>query len=143
MKLFTVGLTGLMFWLRGVVIGDIGDWPGPDYSEVEQRLLDPKLLDQQEDLSEQIAGGLEAEGVFENLAAKRHAGQRDFLCQRDFLLPLQQRDLAHLGEVHADRIVDAAGRDLGEIDLGYHVDLLAAARSACVLPSGAAPLGPP
>jgi predicted RNA-binding Zn-ribbon protein involved in translation (DUF1610 family) len=53
--LFTVGLTVLMYWLLGFVIGDIGSWPGPDYSEVEQRLLDPKLLDQQKDLSEQIA----------------------------------------------------------------------------------------
>src|SRR5947209_6165691 len=38
--LFTVVLTVLIYWLLGFIVDDIGTWPGPEYSAVEQRMLD-------------------------------------------------------------------------------------------------------
>ena len=52
---FTVALTLLTYWLLGFVINDIGTWPGPDYTDVEQWLLNPELLCQAEELQVQIA----------------------------------------------------------------------------------------
>ena len=40
-RLLTVALAVLVFWLLGFVIDDIGTWPGPIYGDVEHRLLDP------------------------------------------------------------------------------------------------------
>ena len=37
---FSVAFGLLFFWLLGFVIQDIGSWPGPDHSELEERLLD-------------------------------------------------------------------------------------------------------
>ena len=42
-------------------------------------------------------------------------GDLDLLGERDFLLAGEQRDLAHLGEVHAHRIVDPLGAGLGQV----------------------------
>ncbi len=47
--------------------------------------------------------------TLEHLAPERHAGDLDLPGQRDLILARQQRDLAHLRQVHADRIIDAAG----------------------------------
>ena len=44
--------------------------------------------------------------ALQHLAAEAAAGDFDLLGQRDFLLAGQERDFAHLGEVHADRVVD-------------------------------------
>ena len=69
-----------------------------------------------------------AQGIiaFEHLAAEALAGDFDLLGQGDFLLAGEQRDFAHLGEVHAHRIVDAAAVaflvDEGQVefaDLGF------------------------
>ena len=46
--------------------------------------------------------------TFEQLGAEAAAGELDLFGQVDFLSPREQRDLAHLRQVHADRIVDAA-----------------------------------
>ena len=47
--------------------------------------------------------------AFEHLAAEALAGDFDLLGQRDFLLALEERNRPHLGQVHAHRVVDAAG----------------------------------
>ena len=54
LRLFTVGLAILSYWLLGFVINDIGTWPGPDYSEIESRMLDQNLLKQAEKLAATI-----------------------------------------------------------------------------------------
>jgi hypothetical protein len=46
--------------------------------------------------------------AFEDFAAEALAGDFDLLGQGDFFVALQQGNLTHLGEVHADGIVDAA-----------------------------------
>jgi len=53
----------------------------------------------------------EAQGVvaLEDLAAEAAAGDLDPLGQLDLLVAGQEGDLAHLGQVHADRVVDPAG----------------------------------
>lgn len=53
--LFTVVLAVLVFWLLGFVIDDIGSWPGPTYEEVEQRLLEPGLVEKSKNLHDQAA----------------------------------------------------------------------------------------
>ena len=53
--LFTVVLTVLVYWLLGFIVDDIGDSPGPEYSQVEQRLLDPALVAKSRDLQAKIA----------------------------------------------------------------------------------------
>jgi hypothetical protein len=52
--LFTVGLAVLLYWLLGFVLKDIGTWPGPDYAVLEAQRLDPKLVDQETALQEQL-----------------------------------------------------------------------------------------
>jgi hypothetical protein len=52
--LFTVVLAVLFYWLLGFVIDDIGKWPGPDYTEIEKRMLDPALVERSNDLAKQI-----------------------------------------------------------------------------------------
>jgi hypothetical protein len=53
--LFTVTLTILTFWLLGFVVDDIGELPGPEYSDVEKRLLDQTLVGRLDDLRTQSA----------------------------------------------------------------------------------------
>jgi hypothetical protein len=53
--LFTVVLTILIYWLLGFIVDDIGTAPGPQYSEVEARLLDQQLLKTSHDLQGKIA----------------------------------------------------------------------------------------
>jgi hypothetical protein len=48
---------------------------------------------------------LNDEIAFQQFAAEASAGDFDLLGQRDFLLPREQRNFAHLREVHADRVV--------------------------------------
>ncbi len=59
--------------------------------------------------------------ALQHALAEVHAGELDLLGERDLLRPGEQRDLAHLGEVHADGIVNAARaglfNGLFEIDL--------------------------
>jgi hypothetical protein len=52
--LFTVILAVLVYWLLGFVVDDIGSWPGPQYTEVEQRLLPTPLVEQSQQLTDQI-----------------------------------------------------------------------------------------
>ncbi|HEY4309244.1 MAG TPA: hypothetical protein VGN12_07310 [Pirellulales bacterium] len=51
---FTVALGLLCFWLIGFALKDVGDWPGPDYGELERRMLDPQLLTESDQLTDQI-----------------------------------------------------------------------------------------
>lgn len=44
----------LFFWLLGFVINDIGTLPGPDYGELQEKLMDQKLIDKKESLEEQV-----------------------------------------------------------------------------------------
>jgi hypothetical protein len=53
--LFTVVLTVLVYWLLGFVVEDIGNAPGPEYSKIEERLLDQTLVKRSRDLQEKIA----------------------------------------------------------------------------------------
>jgi len=43
--------------------------------------------------------------AFQDLVSEAGAGQLDLLGQRDFLLPGQQRNLAHLRQIHPHRII--------------------------------------
>ena len=52
--------------------------------------------------------------ALEHLAAEDHARGFDLLGQTDFFFACQQRDRAHLREVHANRIVNALRALLGE-----------------------------
>lgn len=57
---FLVGVFSLLFglllyWLLGFVLKDIGTWPGPVYSELEEQQLDPALRDEADSLKNQIA----------------------------------------------------------------------------------------
>jgi hypothetical protein len=54
--LLSVVMAVLCFWLLGFVVDDIGSLPGPDYEELEMRLLDQDMVKQQAALDEQIAG---------------------------------------------------------------------------------------
>jgi hypothetical protein len=54
-RLLTVALTVLIFWVLGFVINDIDTWPGPILSDVEQRLLDADDLEQAKSISLDIA----------------------------------------------------------------------------------------
>ena len=42
--LFTVVLAVLIYWLLGFMVDDIGTAPGPEYSKVEERMLDQNLV---------------------------------------------------------------------------------------------------
>ena len=55
-RLFTIILAVLLYWTLDFVINDIGTWPGPVLSEVEQRLLDQGLVKQEVDLQQEITG---------------------------------------------------------------------------------------
>lgn len=49
-----VALGVLCFWLLGFVLGDIGTWPGPDYQQLEQKMLDQGLVAETEGLEKEI-----------------------------------------------------------------------------------------
>lgn len=51
---FSVLLSALIYWLLGFVVRDIGTLPGPDFSEVERRLVDTALISEAESLRVQI-----------------------------------------------------------------------------------------
>lgn len=52
---FFSGLLGLLaYWLLGFVVNDIGTLPGPDYREIESRLVTPGLAAQVETLTRQL-----------------------------------------------------------------------------------------
>jgi len=53
--LFTVVLTVLIYWLLGFIVDDIGTWPGPDYADIEARLLDQSLVTRSGELQKEIA----------------------------------------------------------------------------------------
>ena len=53
-RLFTVVLGILVFWVLGFLVGDIRSLPGPSYHEIEQQHLDQRLVDQLESLEKQI-----------------------------------------------------------------------------------------
>ncbi len=82
---------------------------------VERKLA---LVDLLEDVDDQGQG----EVALEHLAAEPLAGDLDLLGQVDLLVAGQERDLAHLGQIHPDRVVDAP-RDLVEI-LGRQLGFL-------------------
>ncbi len=52
---FTGVFSLLAYWLLGFIINDIGNWPGPQYNEVEERLLDQTLVEQSLALSSKAA----------------------------------------------------------------------------------------
>jgi len=54
-RLFTVLLGVLVYWLLGFLVEDIESIKGPDYSEIEHRHVDPALLTKKEQLDRQIA----------------------------------------------------------------------------------------
>ena len=66
------------------------------------------------DLLEHVDDQGQREVALEHLAAEPLAGDLDLLGQADLLVAGQERDLAHLGQVHPDRVVDPP-RDLVEV----------------------------
>lgn len=44
----------LVYWLLGFIVGDIGSWPGPNYEDLETRLMDPQLRSRAEALRKQL-----------------------------------------------------------------------------------------
>jgi hypothetical protein len=44
--IFTGVFALLSYWLLGFIVDDIGDWPPPQYDDVEKRLLDTTLVEQ-------------------------------------------------------------------------------------------------
>jgi predicted RNA-binding Zn-ribbon protein involved in translation (DUF1610 family) len=57
-RLFTVILGVLIFWLLGFVVKDIKSVKGPEYAKIELKHLDQALLEKKKELNRQI-GGLE------------------------------------------------------------------------------------
>ena len=53
--LFTVVLGILFFWLLGFLVEDIETIPGPDYSNIERKHIDPSLVTKKEHVGKQIA----------------------------------------------------------------------------------------
>lgn len=51
---FSIALGLLGFWLLGFVVTDLGTWPGPDYRDVERKVVDQALLDRESELREQM-----------------------------------------------------------------------------------------
>ncbi len=43
----------LFYWLLGFIINDLGTWPGPDYTTIEEGMLDAVLVETAESLNEQ------------------------------------------------------------------------------------------
>ena len=75
------------------------------------------------DLLEHVDDQGQGEVALEHLAAELFAGDLDLLGEVDLLFPGEQGNLAHLGQVHANRIVDSS-RDVFEVlgrELGFLV----------------------
>ena len=53
-RLFTLLLGVLIYWLLGFVVDDIGSLPGPDFSLLEQQQLDASLAETSKELATQI-----------------------------------------------------------------------------------------
>ncbi len=53
--LFAAAQCVLVYWLLGFVVNDIGSVTGTPYGEIETRMLDPDLIAQREELTEQLA----------------------------------------------------------------------------------------
>src|SRR6266852_5921917 len=53
--LFTVILAVLVYWLLSFIIDDIGNWPGPQYTDLEQQRLDQTLVATSRDLQVKTA----------------------------------------------------------------------------------------
>ena len=53
-RLFTVILAVLFFWLLGFVVEDIEAIPGPTFAEIEHKYVDAKLVEQNDRLQKQI-----------------------------------------------------------------------------------------
>lgn len=51
----SVMLGFLVFWLLGFIVQDLGEWPGPDYEQVEQQVLNSSELQRQGTLEEQLS----------------------------------------------------------------------------------------
>lgn len=54
-RFFTVVLAVLIYWVLGFLVDDIRSLPGPDYSSIEKKHLDPGLVARKADLERQIA----------------------------------------------------------------------------------------
>ncbi len=54
-RLFTLFLAVLVFWVLGFLVQDIESISGPSYDEIEQRHVDPALVDKQKALAADIA----------------------------------------------------------------------------------------
>ncbi len=52
---FSVAFGILVYWLLNFIVRDIATWPGPDYKQVENRILDQNLLANLASLQNQIA----------------------------------------------------------------------------------------
>ena len=78
---------------------------------VERQVAGVDALERLDDLAQGVV-------ALQHLAAEAAAGDLDLLGQGDFLLAVEQRDLAHLGEVHAHRVVDAAAVAVGVLERG-------------------------
>ncbi len=76
------------------------------------------------DLLEDFDCGLEAVIAFEDARAEDLSGDFDFFGEADFLLAGEQGDLAHLGEIHSDGVVDAFAGCFGELFFEIEVDFL-------------------
>lgn len=92
-RVFTVLLAVLVYWLLGFVVSDIRSVAGPDYAAIEGRHIDQELLDRQTDLSRQV-GQLErqvsAEKERQNLVAESSRNLQTTINQ---LLELQRMSL--------------------------------------------------
>lgn len=51
----TLGIALLLYWLLGFVVADIERIEGPDYDRIEAALLDPALVERQEQLQQTLA----------------------------------------------------------------------------------------
>lgn len=52
---FTALFALLVYWLLGFVVRDIGTWPGPDYQQVQAKMVDSTLVQTNDTLKRQIA----------------------------------------------------------------------------------------
>ncbi len=53
-RFFTLILAVLIFWILGFIVDDIGSMKGPDRTAIEEKHLDPELVEQNESLAKQI-----------------------------------------------------------------------------------------
>jgi hypothetical protein len=51
---FTGLFTILVYWLLGFIVTDIATWPGPDYQQIERRMLDQSLTQASASLDAQV-----------------------------------------------------------------------------------------